>query len=86
VLVRHLVMPGLLDESRAIFEFLAREVSADTYVNIMGQYRPEYRASEYPEIDRRPTADELATARRLARDAGLHRFDERSPRRLFVVG
>jgi putative pyruvate formate lyase activating enzyme len=86
VLVRHLVMPGLLDESRAIFAFLASEVSSETYVNIMGQYRPEYRAAEYPEIDRRPTADELAAARRLGREAGLHRFDQRSPRRLFVVG
>ncbi|WP_044963607.1 MULTISPECIES: radical SAM protein [Sorangium] len=86
VLVRHLVMPGLLDESRAIFEFLAREVSADTYVNIMGQYRPEYRASEYPEIDRRPTVDEITAARRLGREAGLHRFDARRPQRLFVVG
>ena len=86
VLVRHLVMPGLLDESRAIFDFLASEVSPDTYVNIMGQYRPEYRASEYPEINRRPTLDEFATARRLGRQSGLHRFDERSPRRLFVIG
>jgi len=37
-------------------------------------------------IDRRPTADKIAGARRFAREAGLHRFDERSPRRLFVVG
>jgi putative pyruvate formate lyase activating enzyme len=73
-------------KSRAIFEFLASDVSADTYVNIMGQYRPEYRAAEYPEINRRPTAEEMATARRVGRDAGLHRFDERSARRLFVVG
>ena len=84
VLVRHLVMPGLLDETREILRFLA-EVSHDTYVNVMGQYRPEYRAVEYPEIDRRPTAEEMATARRHFDAAGLHRLDVRSPRRLSVL-
>ena len=85
VLVRHLVMPGLLDETREIFHYLAREVSPDTYVNVMGQYRPEYRASEYPEIDRRPTADEMREARRLFHEAGLQRMDERRRDRLFVL-
>lgn len=80
VLVRHLVMPGLLDESREIFAFLA-SLSKDTYVNVMGQYRPEYRATEYPEIARRPTVEEMETAFRLAAEAGLHRFDERAPSR-----
>ena len=85
VLVRHLVMPGQLDESAAIFEWLAEEVSPDTYVNIMGQYRPEYEVGKrgkdggqkYGEIDRRPEADELARAFAAARDAGLRRFDQR---------
>ncbi|MCC6526463.1 MAG: radical SAM protein [Polyangiaceae bacterium] len=79
VLVRHLVMPGLLEESAAIFRFLA-ELSPDTYVNVMDQYRPEYRASAYPEIDRRPTAAEMERAYALARAAGLHRFDVRDGR------
>lgn len=43
VLVRHLVLPGMAAESAAILEWLAREISHDTYVNIMGQYRPAYR-------------------------------------------
>src|SRR5262249_53153814 len=84
MLVRHLVMPGLLDETRDILRFLA-ELSPDTYVNIMDQYRPEYRASEYPEIARCPTADELTTARRIGREVGLSRFDERYRRRLFLL-
>src|SRR5262249_56739151 len=42
VLVRHLVMPGQEEEAAAIFEWLAREVSPDTYVNVMGQYPPRY--------------------------------------------
>lgn len=86
VLVRHLVMPGSLDESRAVFEFLAREVSRDTYVNIMAQYRPEYRAAEYPEIARVPTRAEMSEAFALARDAGLWRFDRRRPGHLPLLG
>jgi putative pyruvate formate lyase activating enzyme len=84
VLVRHLVMPGLLDESKEIFRFLA-ELSPETYLNVMGQYRPEYRAREYPEIDRRPSAREMADAVHLAGEAGLSRLDERRPSRLALV-
>jgi putative pyruvate formate lyase activating enzyme len=78
VLVRHLVMPGLLGETREIFEFLARDVSLDTYVNVMGQYHPDYRAAEYAEINRRPTPEEMARARRHFHDAGLTRMDTRT--------
>src|SRR5215471_15410236 len=85
VLVRHLVMPGLVQESRAIFEWLANDLSPDTYVNVMGQYRPEYKAAEYPEIARPPTRAEMDEARRAAREAGLSRFDARRPSRLFVL-
>jgi putative pyruvate formate lyase activating enzyme len=84
LLVRHLVMPGLLDETREIFDFLARQISAETYVNVMGQYRPEYRSAEFPEIDRRPSPEEMAEARRLFFEAGLSRLDRRTPDRLAV--
>ena len=85
LLVRHLVMPGQSDESAAIFRWLSEELSPDTYVNIMGQYRPEYEVGQiaangdekFHEIDRRPTKDEMACAHQGARDAGLWRFDER---------
>lgn len=80
VLVRHLVMPGLLDESQAIFQWLA-ELSPETYLNLMGQYRPAGRVLEkrdkYADIDRAPSHGELTEARRLAIEAGLSRFDER---------
>ncbi len=80
LLVRHLVMPNQLDESAAIFEWLADEVSPDTYVNIMGQYRPEHRVpgnERYADINRRPSRDEMERAYQAAADAGLWRFDER---------
>jgi len=79
VLVRHLVMPGLLEESAKIFRFLSRELSPDTYVNVMGQYRPEFQTVKYPEIHRRPNAEEMCAARRLFHEAGLHRIDDRGP-------
>jgi putative pyruvate formate lyase activating enzyme len=81
VLVRHLVMPGLLEESQEIFRFLREELSPDTYVNVMGQYRPDFETAKYPEIHRRPSAEEMAEARRLFREAGLHRIDDRGPLR-----
>lgn len=87
VLVRHLVMPGLVGEAGEIFRWLARELSPDTYVNVMGQYRPEYEVgavakdgdTRYPEIDRAVTADEMRAAFDAAREAGLTRLDERRP-------
>jgi putative pyruvate formate lyase activating enzyme len=86
VLVRHLVMPGLAEESAAILRWLASEVSRDTYVNVMGQYRPEYKVGQparregvqYEEIDRRPLLGEVAHARQAALDAGLWRLDTRA--------
>ena len=85
VLVRHLVMPGHLAEVVAICKWLAEDLSPDTYVNIMGQYRPEYQVGEvgrngsekYPEIKRKPAYEELNKAFDAARKAGLWRFDER---------
>ena len=87
VLVRHLVMPGQTDEAASIFEWIAREVSPDTFVNVMGQYRPEYQVGtlaangtpRHLDIARRPTAVEMEAAHAAARRAGLWRFDERRP-------
>jgi putative pyruvate formate lyase activating enzyme len=83
LLVRHLVMPGQGAESAAILEWLAREISPDTFVNIMDQYRPANAVGRpardgvvrYAEIDRPVRSDELENAYRAARRAGLWRFD-----------
>ena len=86
LLVRHLVMPGALDDTRKIMRFLAEEVSPNTYVNIMDQYRPAAKvaAGLYSEINRRITPEELEEAYSAARDAGLHRFDKRGLMRVGV--
>jgi len=77
LLVRHLVMPGALAETRAIMHFLADEISRQTYVNVMDQYRPCGRAAQFPPIDRRPTHAEFQDAMDAAKEAGLRRLDER---------
>ncbi len=85
VLVRHLVMPGGLSETGRIMQFLAREVSPDTYVNMLAQYHPAGKVTgkKYQEINRQITDGELEEAFRLAREAGLHRFDVRQSATLF---
>jgi putative pyruvate formate lyase activating enzyme len=79
VLVRHLVMPGDVAGTAAIMRFLAEELSPDTYVNIMAQYHPagKVRGDRYPEINRRPTGQEMDQGYASARAAGLWRFDRR---------
>lgn len=81
LLVRHLVMPNHVNEARDIFRWLAEEISPDTYVNIMGQYRPLHQVdgsnAGYDVINRPALPEEMNEARRAARQAGLWRFDER---------
>ncbi|MBW1990689.1 MAG: radical SAM protein, partial [Deltaproteobacteria bacterium] len=77
LLVRHLVLPDNLAGTRECMEFLARELSPHTYVNVMAQYRPCGRAAEHPSLNRFPTRLELAEAERAAREAGLVRLDRR---------
>jgi putative pyruvate formate lyase activating enzyme len=76
LLVRHLILPGRLAGTREIMHFLASEISTDTYVNIMDQYRPAFQAEAHAQINRRPTPDEYDEALQWAREVGLHRFDQ----------
>ncbi|KAK5660367.1 hypothetical protein OQA88_12908 [Cercophora sp. LCS_1] len=84
VLVRHLVMPGLVDEGKEIVRFLAREVSRDLFVNIMEQYKPDAYVGRdkrgggrrYEEINRAVRSDEVDSVRRAAEGEGLWRFVE----------
>ena len=72
LLVRHLVLPDHLAGSFEIIDFLAEEISPHTTVNVMGQYRPCWRANEYPAVNRSPTAGEIAEAIRYAKKKGLN--------------
>lgn len=83
LLVRHLVMPEGIAGTKEVTAFLADEISPDTYVNIMDQYRPCGHAFKDSLINRRLTADEFKEAIALARGAGLKRLDQRERIRLF---
>jgi len=84
LLIRHLVLPEGLAGTDQIVRFLCDEISPNTYINVMAQYRPCYRAYDLPPLDRRPTVHEYAEAVRLAQEVGL-RLDERYERRLWPV-
>jgi putative pyruvate formate lyase activating enzyme len=73
LLVRHLVLPNGLAGSGDIFHFIATEISKDTYVNVMDQYRPCFKAGEFPELDRTVTMGEYRQAIAMAQKEGLHR-------------
>src|SRR5919197_6339340 len=78
LIVRHLVMPGLLDETEAILRFIAEELGPDTYVNVMAQYYPAGRTHEFEEINRHLFRSEFERALELADELGLRRLDRRS--------
>jgi putative pyruvate formate lyase activating enzyme len=73
LLVRHLVLPENLAGTAEVVRFLAEEVSPETYLNVMAQYHPCYKAYSYPELSRPITLREYAEAVGLARAAGLDR-------------
>jgi putative pyruvate formate lyase activating enzyme len=77
LLVRHLVMPEGLAGTAEVARFLAQEISPDTYINVMPQYRPAYRAGELPPLDRPLTRQEYEQAVKEVLAAGLYRLDER---------
>jgi len=80
ILLRHLVMPGGLAGTREIMRFIAKEISPNTYVNIMDQYRPCGNAGKYSPIARCITNEEHEEALRAARAEGITRIDERKSR------
>ncbi len=81
MIIRHLVMPGCLDETRAILEWIASELGSDSYVNLMDQYYPAGKVNEerYTEINRGLTSSEFHEAQQIALEVGLHRLDARRP-------
>lgn len=74
LLVRHLILPNGLAGTKKALHFIATEVSKDTYVNIMDQYRPCFKAANFSEINRMITMDEYHEAIRIAQDEKLRFF------------
>lgn len=73
LLIRHLVLPNNAAGSEKVLEFIAKDISSDSYVNIMDQYRPCYKAGSFEEISRFPKKEELDKAVAIAKSLGLHR-------------
>jgi putative pyruvate formate lyase activating enzyme len=83
LLVRHLVLPEGLAGTAEVVRFLRDEISPHTYINVMSQYRPCYRAHTLPPLDRRVNPEEYNEAVALAQEAGL-RLDRRRRRVLWA--
>ena len=81
VLVRHLVMPNRVAGTRQICRFIVNQISRDTYINIMDQYRPEGRVlkipGKYESINRPTVRAEYEEGLKIACEEGLYRFDVR---------
>jgi len=75
LMIRHLVMPNNISGSEKIMEWIAKYLPKDTYVNIMVQYRPLWKAYDYPELSRRITSEEYKSAVKRAKDMGLTNLD-----------
>lgn len=73
LLIRHLVLPDGLADSEPVLKFIAEELSPESYVNVMAQYRPCYRADEVPALMRPPNWEEIEKVKDAARALGLHR-------------
>ncbi|MHA2637760.1 MAG: radical SAM protein, partial [bacterium JZ-2024 1] len=79
LLIRHLVLPNNLAGTKKWMEFIAREISPDSYVNLMDQYHPCFRAFDFPELSRRITSREYSLALETALQMGIRRgipFDQ----------
>jgi len=82
LLIRHLVLPGGLAGTREIMKFIAQNLSPDSYVNIMSQYRPCGRAAEVSGLNSKLKTDEYHLAVQAAQEEGINRLDR--PRRVFA--
>lgn len=75
LMIRHLIMPNRVSGTKGVIEWIAKNLPKDTYFNLMSQYRPMYKAFDYPEISRRITREEYHEAVTWAKEAGLTNLD-----------
>jgi putative pyruvate formate lyase activating enzyme len=74
LIIRHLILPNNIAGTDKFIKFVAENLPKNTYINIMRQYRPEYKAFDYPELSRRIKRSEYTEAIQLARKYGLDRL------------
>jgi putative pyruvate formate lyase activating enzyme len=73
LLIRHLVLPNDIAKSENILKFIAKEISKNSYVNIMAQYYPAGLAFKFPELNRPVTEKEFLKVIQIAKKLGLKR-------------
>ncbi len=71
LMIRHLVMPNNVSGTKEVIEWIAKNLPKDTYLNLMSQYRPVYKAFDYPDISRKITREEYTEAISCSKSAGL---------------
>ena len=79
LLIRHLVLPDNLAGTEKVLEFISKKISKNTYLNIMDQYNPHYKAFKKPQLNKRITSNEYNYALELAKRYGLNRLDSKRP-------
>jgi putative pyruvate formate lyase activating enzyme len=84
LLIRHLVLPNGLAGTESVLRFISEELSTNTYLNIMDQYRPEYKAYDNPELSRPLQTREFQHAMELAHKYGLNRIARPEPKIRFI--
>jgi putative pyruvate formate lyase activating enzyme len=72
LVIRHLVLPQGISGTREVMKFLSEEISPDTYISLMSQYLPYYKAGSFPELARRISLKEYREAQVLMAEYGLH--------------
>jgi len=75
LMIRHLVMPNKVSGTKEVISWIAENLPKNTYLNLISQYRPMYKARDYPEISRRITQQEYQDAVNWANEAGLTNLD-----------
>jgi putative pyruvate formate lyase activating enzyme len=72
LIIRHLVLPDNISGTAKVMKFIAQEISPETYISLMSQYTPYYRAQEFTQICRKVTLEEYEEAERLMHKYGLY--------------
>ena len=85
LLVRHLVLPNTIAGTADVVRFLANEISLHTFLNLMDQYRPCFKAGSIPDLNRPISRNEYRDAIRLAEVAGLHRLEGHGARWFWIA-
>jgi putative pyruvate formate lyase activating enzyme len=85
MLVRHLVLPENMAGTKDVMTFIAKELSGNTYVNIMDQYRPCFESKKVKAMDRRPTGAEYDLAVKESHECGITRLDRKEDRLRWMV-